>query len=237
MNPESVPSIFKPVVSDKTVFVIIQNGVGNEDPFRRVYPNNTIISCVTWVGAIQPTPGLIRHTKSEDMQIGLFPNKSIPSDVERARLDQFAALLRSGGTVFQVVDNIQVQRWEKVVWNAAWNPLTTLTNVDTQTWLKSSPEATPMTRRLMREVIDVAKHCEVPIEYELIDRLMDKILGMPPIFSSMHTDAKDGRPLEVDVILGYPMKKAREFAMDVPTLSVVYAITMAVNGRLAASKL
>lgn len=232
INPESAPPLFKDVANDSTTFVLIQNGVGNEDPFRQYYPKSTIISCVTWVGAGQKTSGIISHTKSENTQIGLFPNPSLDRNLEQGRLQKFADLLKMGGTPFSMEDNIQIQRWEKVVWNAAWNSLTTLTQVDTQTWLKSSSEATPMTKRLMREVIDVAKRCDVPIGYELIDQLFDKILAMPPIYSSMYVDMKEGRPLEVDVILGTPMKKAREFGMDVPTLSAVYAMTMAVDGRL-----
>ncbi|KAI7334748.1 2-dehydropantoate 2-reductase [Hortaea werneckii] len=232
VNPDKIPPLFQTCVDAKTTFVIIQNGVGNEEPFRTLFPQNSILSCVTWVGATQTAPGLIKHTKSEDMQMGLFANPQVDGKVEQARLDTFAGLLRQGGTVFQVEGNIQVKRWEKVVWNAAWNPLTTLTDVDTQTWLHSSAEAEGMTRRLMREVIDVARRCEVPIGYELVDELMRKINSVPGIFSSMHTDSKEGRPLEVDVILGYPMKKAREFGMDLPTLTAVYAMTMAVNGRL-----
>lgn len=85
----------------------------------------------------------------------------------------------------------------------------------------------------MREVIDVAQKCGVPLEYSLIDTLINKILAMPGIVSSMQTDAKDGRPLEVDVILGTPFKKAKEFGMDVPTLTAVYTLITAVNHRLS----
>jgi ketopantoate reductase len=48
----------------------------------------------------------------------------------------------------------------------------------------------------------------------------------------MYVDAKEGRRLEIDVILGYPMRKAREFGMDVPTLASLYALLKAVDGRL-----
>lgn len=232
VNPSKVPPLLKNAVDDKTTFVIIQNGVGNEEPFRNTYPKNTIISCVTWVGGTQVSPGVIKHTKSEDMQMGLFPNPLVDPELEQARLDTFAEFLKNGKTVFQVEKDIQVKRWEKTVWNAAWNSITTLTDVNTQDWLSSSAEATPITKRLMREVIDVAKRCGVPLEYSLADALVNKILAMPGIFSSMHTDAKAGRPLEVDVILGYPMKKAREFDMDVPVLSTIYSLTTAVNERL-----
>ncbi|KAI5242666.1 mandelate racemase/muconate lactonizing enzyme family protein [Aureobasidium subglaciale] len=232
VNPSRVPPLLKNAVGDKTTFVIIQNGVGNEEPFRKIYPNNTIISCVTWVGATQTSPGVIRHTKSEDMQMGLFPNTSIDKTLEQSRLDVFANLLTTGNTIFQVESDIQIKRWEKVTWNAAWNSITTLTDVNTQDWLKSTPEAMAVTKRLMHEVIDVANRCNVPLKHELANQLVDKILAMPGIFSSMHTDMKEGRPLEVDVILGYPVKMAREHGMDTPVLDTIYALTAAVNGRV-----
>ncbi|KAI1340166.1 2-dehydropantoate 2-reductase [Xylariaceae sp. FL0016] len=233
IDQASVPAQLAPAMDEnKTTIVIIQNGVGNEEPFRRTFSSVTILSCVTWVGARQPQPGVIHHTKSEDMQIGLFPNPARDdADLEKQRLDRFAALLTHGRTVFQVVPNIQVQRWEKVVWNAAWNSLTTLTMLDTHAWLGSSPDAAPLTRRLMTEVIDVARRCDVPLAYSLIDQLIGKILGMHAIGSSMQTDAKNEKPMEVDIILGYPVRKGRELGMSIPTIETIYVILTGMNQR------
>lgn len=127
------------------------------------------------------------------MQIGLFHNPRVDPSLEQKRLGAFTDLLRNGQTTFQVLDNMQIQRWEKVVWNAAWNSLTAITMVDTQTWLHSSEDATPFTRQLMQEVINIARGCGVPLQDELIDQLMDKINAMPGIGSSMQTDCKNGR--------------------------------------------
>lgn len=191
----------------------------------------------TWVGATQIQPGQIKHTQSEDLQIGLYPNSTVDSNLEESRLSTLASLLETGRTRFQLLSpaDIQRQRWEKLVWNAAWNSTTALTMVDTQTWLHSSPEATSSTRRIMREVIDVGRARGVKLEYNLIDKLVDKILGMPGIGSSMQTDCKNGRPLEIDVILGVPVKKARELGMETPTLEMVYALVKAVDTRLRAN--
>src|SRR4051812_8313711 len=93
-------------------------------------PSQMLTNGKTWVGAVQNTPGIVNHTKSEDMQIGLFPNPDLKADSEKEKLDRFTALLKQGGTIFQVVDDVQVRRWEKVVWNAAWNSITTLTDLD-----------------------------------------------------------------------------------------------------------
>lgn len=87
----------------------------------------------------------------------------------------------------------------------------------------------------MREVIDIGRACGVKLEYDLIDKLVGKILSMPGIGSSMQTDCKNGRPLEIDVILGVPVKKARELGIETPTLEMVYALVRAVNTRLRAN--
>ncbi|KAH7313774.1 2-dehydropantoate 2-reductase [Stachybotrys elegans] len=238
INQKAVPAQLAPAVDEKkTTIVIVQNGVGNEEPFREAFPGATILSCVTWVGARQSTPGIINHTTSEDMQMGLFPSKGGDAALESRRLDEFAGLLTTGKTVFQVVPNIQVQRWEKVVWNAAWNSLTTLTLMDTHSWLGSSEDATPMTRKLMTEVIDVAKALGVPIDYELIDRLINKILAMPPIGSSMRADYEKGNPMEVEIILGYPVRKGRELGINISTIETIYTILTAVNKRLMKANL
>lgn len=184
-----------------------------------------------WTGGIQRQPGHFAQINNEDMQIGLFPGNG-DAALDKARLTEFSRLLTEGKTIFQVVDNIQIQRWEKVVWNVAWNSLTTLTLLDTHAWLSSSPEAKPMTRRLMCEVIDVANKCDVPLKHELADKLIAKIEGMPPIGSSMQNDYKASKPMEVDVILGYPCKKARELGVQAPTLETIYLILTGVNGRL-----
>ncbi|KAH8690586.1 putative ketopantoate reductase family protein [Talaromyces proteolyticus] len=229
----AVTALGPAVDEDRTTIVIIQNGVGNEEPFRNAWPKVTIITCVTWTGATQTSPGYVEHTKSEDMQIGLFPSTISPSETEKTRLDTLSSLLTRGGTKFTVLDDMPRQRWEKVVWNAAWNSLTTVTLLDTQTWLKSGPEAMPVTRKLMTEVIEVGRACGVTsLDYNLVDRLIERILAMPPIGSSMQTDCKAGRPLEVDVILGYPYRKSKELGLNTPTLDTIYAVVVGVDRRL-----
>ncbi|KXS99485.1 hypothetical protein AC578_3777 [Pseudocercospora eumusae] len=232
IKPASFPPLFKSVADQNTTFVIIQNGVGNEEPFREVFPSSTIISCVCWTGATQHTLGIITHSTNERIEMGLYSNPTIDSSLEQKRLDGFATLLKVGNSPFSIEENIQIRRWEKVVWNVAWNPLTTLSGLQVQKWLNTSPEAMSFTRNLMEDTIKVARRLGVPLKDGLAEELINRVLPMPLIFSSMYVDAKEGKPLEIDVIVGFPMKKAKEFGMDVPALTAVYALTNAVNARL-----
>jgi len=177
---------------------------------------------------------VIKHTKSEQTQIGLYPNPSLDAREENNRLGQFLSLLKTGGTPFDLEENMQVKRWEKVVWNAAWNSVTSLTLLDTHSWLNSEGGMS-LTRQLMTEVIDVARKCNVDLSYDLTDVLIDRILKLPGIYSSMHADRVAGRQMEVEIILGTPVKKAKEFGMKVPVLDTLYTVLTALNVHLAKS--
>ncbi|KAL1859217.1 hypothetical protein Plec18170_002333 [Paecilomyces lecythidis] len=229
VDQENALAALKPVIDERTTVVIIQNGVGNEEPFREAFPDSSIITCVTWTGATQTAPGLVEHRSSENLLFNLYPHSNIPRDIEEKRLDRFASLLKEGKTVFTVSPDIQLERWEKVVWNSAWNAVTALTLTDTQTWLHSSPSAMAMTRRLMADVLSVGKAIGVPLDEGLVDRLIEKVLSLPGLGSSMQVDRKMGRTMEVEVILGVPVKKARELRLDVPALEMVYALVKAVD--------
>jgi 2-dehydropantoate 2-reductase len=183
----------------------------------------------TWVGATQTSPGIVTHIKSENTEIGLFPNPSLPRALEASRLDGFTSLLKAGNTKFVVEENIQIRRWEKVVWNVAWNAITSLTMIDTKTWLQSSPDAIPLTKKLMHEVIEVARKSGVPMRDELVDELFMKIMALPGVYTSMQKDVAAKNPLEIEVILGVPVKKARELGVDIPVLEVIYTLVAAVD--------
>lgn len=88
----------------------------------------------------------------------------------------------------------------------------------------------------MLEVISIGRACGVPLKEELVSVLLGRIMSLPGIFSSMYVDAKEGRHLEIDVILGYPMRRAKDFGIDVPVLSTLYTLLRAVDGRLGALK-
>ncbi|QRV90533.1 2-dehydropantoate 2-reductase [Ceratobasidium sp. AG-Ba] len=229
----SLPELLEPFITDeKTSIVLVQNGVGIEDGVRARWPKNTILSCVTWVGATQVSPGVVEHPRGVKDEIGLFTSELDPA-VERPRLDALSSAFVAGGLDVEVVENIQVRRWEKVIWNCAWNSLTALTNTNVLEWLTSSPEAEPLSREVMREVITVAQALGLDIPFEFIDTLIDRAAGKA-LISSMQVDAANHRPMETEVIVGYPLRKAQELGIQTPILRTLYALLVAKEKKYSA---
>ncbi|KAL4784454.1 ketopantoate reductase PanE/ApbA-domain-containing protein [Aspergillus varians] len=232
IDPDSAVAPLDPIGNETSTIVVLQNGVGNEDPFRARFPKATIISGVVWVGASQSSPGVVQHTGSENTELGVFPNPGIDPEIERTRLDAFAALLTAGGTHVATYTDIQPRRWEKVVWNVAWNAITTLTDQDVSAWLNSSGEAEPYTRRLMSEVVAVAGSCGVELREGLVGELMERARGLGAVRTSMQADREAGRRMEIEVILGVPVRRGREGGVETPLLESLYVLLLAVDGRL-----
>lgn len=60
-----MPDIIAPAIDEKkTSIVIIQNGVGNEEPFRKAFPGTTIITCVvSTINIALREPRYLIHTR------------------------------------------------------------------------------------------------------------------------------------------------------------------------------
>lgn len=82
----------------------------------------------------------------------------------------------------------------------------------------------------MREVEAVAKAKGLSIPDGTVDRLIkectDVKTGLP---SSMMADNFAGRPMEVEVILGTPVREGKRLNVPVPTLTSLYVLVKALD--------
>ncbi|KAM0755081.1 2-dehydropantoate 2-reductase [Meredithblackwellia eburnea MCA 4105] len=236
MNPSASEQI-APAVSENTTIVIVQNGVGNGDQFRERFPNNVVISAVTWVNANQPETGVIVHKGQEKMQIGVEWSDKLDRALQQKKLDDFVGILDAGKSEYELVPDIQVWRWKKTIWNCCWNTLTAATLCNTKQYLESSESAEITARALIDEMALIARTLGLTIEDEYLDSLISRAdLRNGGITSSMMMDAKAQRPMEVEVILGAPLRVAKKLGLKTPVLETCTAIISAMDWRFQNQK-
>jgi 2-dehydropantoate 2-reductase len=213
-------------VSPGTAIVLGQNGIDTEAEYAEAYPNNIIISGVVYLPTTQTSPGIIRMGPLQVFHIGTYPAKASP-EAKKAVQDFFITFSKGGGGMV-THDDVQQQRWIKLLANVPWNPSCALTRCDDANFLRSSPEAEIAVRGLMAEVTAVSGAAGYPISAEVIEEQlsrpksrMDKG-GKEP---SMLTDVRWNRPLEVEAILGNTIKVARRLKVETPRLDLIYALT------------
>jgi len=230
----SLAEQIQPVVGRNTTIVLVQNGIGGEDPLHMAFPNNTIISCAVWTAARILDGGIIQQYKREGLTMGVDWNPNLAMDVESRRLDELVTILRAGDGICNVKEDIQSERWVKLAWNVCWNSVTTASQLRTNRFLNSSPHALSLAHALMNEVVAVAKAKGITMPNGIVEKhIHDCMIIEGGLSSSMLIDHMEKRPMEIEAILGYPLRSGIELGVPVPSLTALYSIVKALDWKNA----
>ncbi|EOA84896.1 hypothetical protein ACJQWK_06239 [Exserohilum turcicum] len=227
--PGVVPKLIASAVTPgHTAIVLIQNGVGIEDEYRHAYPDNPIVSAVLYLPATQRPAGVITHAEVELLQLGAFPSSSSNTHAKK-----FADLVTSAGGTAELHDDIQYMRWSKLLVNASWNPTCALARSKDAHVLTASPEATEVLRAVMLEIRDIAAAYGHNFTRELVDvqlsRAQDRVPNNTGIQPSMLQDVLAGRRIEVEAIVGNPVRLAKEKGVPCVRLEMLYVLAKALD--------
>ncbi|KAL7409359.1 6-phosphogluconate dehydrogenase [Mrakia frigida] len=238
--PALETTIAPAVTPGKTTVMIVQNGVGAEAPLKAAFPSNPLLTCVTWIGAAQPTPGLVinNNLPSPCMQFGPFYAEGASDAGEMESANKLNALFsKVEGVKGEVIEDMQTERWKKVIWNAAWNPTTALVQYNTAKFMAATPYSVDLCRNLMKEVVAVAQALGHKVPDSEVDVLMARCQAHTQgLNSSMQADVANGSQTEVEVILGTPLREAKRLGMSVPILETLYCCMKAVDLKHADAK-
>jgi len=235
--------ILEGLVSDKTAIVLIQNGLGVEDPYTKRFPRAPICSAVTIATCAQPEHGHIQHNRWTRINSGAYlphldTNQPQATDAHATqRNDAFINLLKQGGIKDAEAYShakLQLVRWHKIAINASFNPSSVLTLSPPNASMASEPEMQRHILAVMHEILSTApKVLGVPMPADfatpeqIIRSTMKNTSGSRP---SMALDWEMGKRLEIEVILGNPLRKARERGLEMPRLQTLYALVGMAQG-------
>ncbi|SPN99027.1 uncharacterized protein DNG_02066 [Cephalotrichum gorgonifer] len=235
-------ALISPVVGPATVIVIIQNGVGVEAPYRTRFPPNPIVSAVTVISAEQTGPGVVRQNRWTRISVGPYTDGrgSGDADVGRAGAAAIEELGRWWGELGGIRDvdphdevDLQLVRWHKLCINSAMNPSAVLSGGRGNADMVSDPELREHLRGVMDEIRDAMPRVlgrpfpESLATPERIIKSTERNTGGRP---SMLLDWEAGRPMEIEVILGNPVRIARERGVSLPRMQSLYALLKSAQG-------
>jgi 2-dehydropantoate 2-reductase len=220
-------ALIRDAVGTHTVIVLIENGIEIEDEIARAFPGNELISALAYIQVSRVAPGKIRHFAFGDLAFGTYPS----GVSQHAR--QLAALLEASGVRCTLTEDVVTTRWQKCLWNAAFNPISVLGAVfDTEDML-GVPEGEALVRQAMLEVCAVAAATGHPLEPALVDQYIRGTRKAPPYKTSMALDYENRRPMEVETILGNAVRAGRREGAAVPVLETIYALVKMVQTKAA----
>jgi 2-dehydropantoate 2-reductase len=231
-DSETAMQQYRKLIDGSNWFVILQNGIGNEDIVYKYCSKSKIIRVVTSTGALLKEPGHVIHTGVGITKIGfpfLHHQKSEEQTIKQAKLDigvlQDILNLTSLKTV--IVENIITECWEKVLVNIGINALGAITRLPNGKLLEIEGLKYIM-EEVINEAIEVAEMKKIKLSKRDYIAITHKVAeNTAENKNSMLQDILNGNPTEINFMNGKILNYARDLGKKVPFNEV---LTLLIRG-------
>ena len=207
---------------ENTVFLTLQNGLGNEEVICKKIDRKKVVLGVTGHGATLLRPGHIRHAGWGKTFVGELDHRITD------RATRIAQMFCKAGIETEASPNIHDQVWGKLVVNAGINALTALTGFKNGQLL-DYPETARLMERLVFEAAQVARRKGVHIEEDPIEKVRKGAEATRENRSSMGQDFDHRRRTEIDAINGAVVREAQALGIPVPFNQAVTDLVKAIE--------
>ncbi|MCJ7746945.1 MAG: 2-dehydropantoate 2-reductase [Desulfobacterales bacterium] len=209
---------------ENTVFLTLQNGLGNEEAICKQVDRRKVVLGVTGQGATLLGPGHIRHAGWGKTYVGELDEKITD------RVTQIAQVFRKAGIETEVSSHVHDLVWEKLLVNVGINALAALTGLKNGQLL-DYPETVRLMEALVSEAVEVARRKEIQIDENPMNRVKAVIEATRENRCSMGQDLDYKRRTEINAINGAVVKEAERFGILVPYNQMITDLIKVIEKR------
>ena len=209
-------------IGPDTLIVPLQNGVEADEQLAARFNAARVVPAVVYVGATVEEPGVISHVAAGKIGIGAT------RDVDPATVAGVRDVLAQTGQPVYISNDIQRERWHKLMWNAAFNPVSAITQRGPADLL-AIPETRALLLAIMGEVLDVGRACGIDLRDEDIAEQIAWTEKASGLRTSTMVDRERGRPMESDALIGVVVRKGKDSGVPTPRSETVYALLKAID--------
>ena len=239
LKAHSVPAVvphMQPLIGDNTTIVSGVNGVpwwyfhkvgGDLEGTRlqTVDPGNAqwdgfgpdrVLGCVVYPAAEVIEPGVVKHIEGNRFSLGE------PDGSKSERAMALSKALSAAGLKAPVRPKIRDEIWIKLWGNLSFNPISALTHA-TLDVLCTDPATREVARNMMLEAQTIAEKLGVKFPID-VDRRIQGGADVGAHRTSMLQDLDQGRPMEIDALVGSVKELGRVTDTQTPTIDTVLAL-------------
>jgi len=211
--------LMKPMVSDSTTVVSLQNGVDAAERIGAVVGRERVLGGATWLSAAVEAPGVIgQYSQFRRIVLGELDGR------KTKRLEDISRALQEAGPTVEVTDNIAKVLWTKFVFISSVSAVGSLTRVTFGEY-REVPEARAVLKEAIGEVAAVARAGGVELDGDVVEKTLDFLDGSAPtIKPSMQRDVEAGKVNELESMVGVVVKKGEELGVPTPFMRFAYAM-------------
>ena len=183
-----------------------------------------VLGCVVYPAAEVIEPGVVKHIEGNRFSLGE------PDGSKSERAQALSKALTAAGLKAPVRPKLRDEIWVKLWGNLSFNPISALTHA-TLDVLCTDPGTREVARNMMLEAQEIAESLGVTFPID-VDRRIQGGAEVGAHRTSMLQDLDQGRPMEIDALLGSVQELGRITGKPTPTIDTVLALVK-LRGRVA----
>lgn len=205
-------SVLRPALKKETVIIIIQNGMGNEEYFSTLFPNQTILSTISYAAVTRRENALAEVFSINSLCMALFNT----TDTKLFKTVE-SLFLKELSPKFIHYQNYKQMRWKKLIWNTPFCALSILFDKPTNILASQKPYCLIM-QSIMHEMQAIAHVEGIIITNEEITQTIVNSRDMKNYYPSMYWDYVNGRLVEREYIMDHVLAIAHNHNIKTPVL-------------------
>ncbi|MGB5974685.1 MAG: 2-dehydropantoate 2-reductase, partial [Nodosilinea sp.] len=153
-----LPELLGPILGPNTAILTLQNGFGIEEElagWSEAEANRTILGGLCIICSNKVGPGTIRHLDYGSLLLGQHSSDRQPAGISPL-LKAIEQDFRAGQVEVELVQDLRLARWRKLMWNIPFNGLSVVMNATT-TEMMGDPNIRQLAEQLMMEVLKAAR--------------------------------------------------------------------------------
>ena len=216
INNHLLPELLPPLLHERTVVVLIQNGIGVEADVQQMFPDAQLVAGLAFICSAKTEPGRVNHQCYGSINLGNYSCKD--ENLFNAILDDFTnAGIQAASVPYEEA------RWKKAVWNMPFNGMTVALNTRTDLLLKN-PSTRQLIRDLMMEVVGASRALGISgVDEAFVEKMIQMTDEMTPYSPSMKLDFDFHRQMEIHYLYTRPIEIAREAGFRMSKLEMLEA--------------
>ena len=183
-----------------------------------------VLGCVVYPAAEVIEPGVVKHIEGNRFSLGE------PDGSKSDRAVALSKALTAAGLKAPVRPKIRDEIWVKLWGNLSFNPISALTHA-TLDVLCTDPGTREVARNMMLEAQEIAEKLGVKFPID-VDRRIQGGADVGAHRTSMLQDLDQGRPMEIDALVGSVQELGRVTETPTPTIDTVLSL-VALRGKVA----
>ncbi len=175
-----------------------------------------VLGCVVYPAAEVIEPGVVKHIEGNRFSLGE------PDGSKSERATALSQALSSAGLKAPVRPRLRDEIWVKLWGNLSFNPISALTHA-TLDVLCTDPGTRAVAKGMMLEAQEIAEALGVKFPID-VERRIDGGAAVGAHRTSMLQDLDQGRPMEIDALVGSVQELGRVVGVPTPTIDTVLAL-------------